>query len=73
MKRIGFPPNVHYWTKDQFRVICSSWNTLGDLPTRKKPRVITFEGKRPNRATITVHDQKSTYGKTLYRCEFSNI
>ena len=66
-------PDVHFWTKDQLRIILFSWNTTGDLPTKRKPRIIRFEGKRPNCATIRMAAIKSTYGKTLYRCEFSNV
>lgn len=50
-----------------------SWGVQEKPPTKSKKVVVAFPAPtEPNMVTITVHNQKSTDGKTLYRAEFKN-
>lgn len=57
--------STNFYTADQLRFILSVHRITEPLPTKKTKLLIAF----PNGIldTITVHNKKSTYGKTLYK------
>ena len=60
-----------YYTKDQAERIIVEWGLVQPLPRKGMQVDIQWAGgKMPNQCTITVSEDKSTYGKTLYRFEF---
>jgi len=64
---------VNLYTKEQLLVVFNGWNVTEPPPTKGKKVMIAFPPQSTfNLGTVTRHDQKSTYGKPLFRVELSN-
>jgi hypothetical protein len=62
-----------YYTKEQAERVCDCWGLIQPLPKKGKQLVVAFAKPASlNLCVITVHSAKSTYGKTLYKLEFTN-
>jgi hypothetical protein len=63
----------YLYTKDQTLKVFSAWGVKESLPKKSQKTLIAFPPGADFRVgTVTVHDQKSTYGKTLYKIVLSN-
>ena len=59
---------TYFWTKDQLIRVFSEWNVEHQVPKKGKSVVVAWpDGK--SMATVVIHNQKSTYGKTLYKVD----
>lgn len=64
---------VSYYLKDQILKLMREWNCSEPLPTKKTRVIIGFPPSAQYRlGIITKHDQKSTYGKPLYKLLLTN-
>ncbi len=60
----------YYYTKDQMLKVFEAWGVTEPLPKKGRKVLVAFPpGREIRMATVTVHDRKSTYGKTLFRVE----
>ena len=59
---------TYLYNKQQMLQVISAWGVEAKLPTKGKKTVVSWPAPTVlDLAEITVADQKSTYGKTLYK------
>lgn len=65
--------SVQYFLKDQLLTVFHGWGVTEPLPKKGRSVVVAFPGPAVlNTATVTLHENRSTHGKPLYKVEFSN-
>lgn len=60
--------NTYLFTKDQLVRALSEWNVIHPAPKKGKCLVIAWPDG-VSMATVVMHNQKSTYGKALYKVD----
>jgi len=68
------PNNIHYWTKDQLERTYKEWDVIANIPKKGEATHVCFPPPAHfNQIVISMHNVKSTYGKTLYKAEFRHV
>lgn len=66
---------IGYYTRDQLLKVIHAWRVEAEPPRKGQKLIVAFPNTEQYdwaKATITVHTQKSTYGKPLFKVVLSN-
>ena len=69
----AIPPSADFYTLDQLMLLLKQWSCTDPPPGKGQKLLVCFPAPaEPNMVTIRLHDQKSTYGKRLWKLIWSH-